>query len=133
MTLTIDTACMQADAWLTSQWVATRTRFLADLHASRYVLALGVIAFSVLDLLLTQTILSMVDGHSEVQPGEANALMAPIVMTWWAWPIRVGIPLVAVARDLHQQNYNLMWAGFLLYAAVVVWNTHMFMIVAEAI
>lgn len=129
----IDAACMRTDAWLTAHWTLYQPRFLADLHASRFVLALAVVAFSILDLLLTQSILTMVEGRAGVQPGEANALMAPVVMTWFAWPIRVGIPIIAVVRDLVQRNYLLMWTGFLLYGVVVAWNTHMFMIVSSAI
>lgn len=129
----IDTACMQTDAWLTSQWVDLRPKMNSVMHTGRYVLAFLVIAFSVADLLLTQTILTMVEGRTGVQPGEANALMAPIVMTWWAWPLRVGIPLIVVVRDLRKHNYNLMLCGCVLYGAVVAWNTHMYFLVSNAI
>ena len=44
-------------------------------------------------------------------------------MTWWAWPLRVGIPALAVARDLKAKNYSLITTAAALYAAVVFWNT----------
>ena len=77
---------------------------------------------SVLDLVLTQTILTLVATRTGVQPAEANPLMAPIVMSWWAWPIRVGIPALAVARDLRRRNYGLITLAAGLYGVVVVWN-----------
>lgn len=101
-------------------------------HKFRYVLAFLVVALSVADLVLTQTILTMVEGRTGVQPGEANALMAPIIMTWWAWPLRVGIPLIMIVHDLRKNNHWLMFVAVLLYGAVVAWNTHMLMIVQAA-
>ena len=64
------------------EWMRRRRRWLAAVA----------LVTSVLDLVLTQTILTLVATRSGVQPAEANPLMAPIVMTWWAWPFRVGIP-----------------------------------------
>lgn len=95
----------------------------------RHVIALVVIVASVLDLVLTQTILSMVQGLPGHQPAEANPFMAGVVMTWWAWPFRVGIPAVAVVRDLRAGNYTLITVAAALYTAVVIWNTHIFYMV----
>lgn len=120
------------DTWMTWTWARLTQRAQSLAHRYRYLLAFLVIAFSVGDLLLTQTILSMVEHKTGVQPGEANALMAPIVMTWWAWPIRVGIPLLICIRDLRRKNYQLMLVGATLYAAVVMWNAHMLQIVRAA-
>lgn len=118
------------DAYLTSSWETTwNPRFIRWLHTHRYLLAFLVLASSIADLLLTQSILSLVEEITGASVGEANALMAPIVMTWWAWPIRVGIPLLIVVRDLHKRNYSLMFTGVLLYGAVVAWNTHMYFLV----
>jgi len=94
------------------EWMHRRRRWLAGV-------ALGA---SVLDLILTQTILAMVATRTGVQPAEANPFMAPIVMTWWAWPLRVGIPALAVARDLRRHNYGLITVAAGLYGLVVVWN-----------
>lgn len=121
----------RVDTWITFTW-ANLTQHVSELaHRWRYLLAFLVIAFSVADLLLTQTILTMVEGKTGVQPGEANALMAPIIMSWWAWPIRVGVPLLIVIRDLRRNNHQLMLAGVILYGAVVAWNTHMYQIVSN--
>lgn len=115
-------ACTRLDTGMTTrlepaladstEWMRARRRWLAGV-------ALGA---SVLDLLLTQTILTLVAHRTGVQPAEANPLMAPVVMTWWAWPLRVGIPALAVARDLHRRNYGLITTAAALYGAVVVWN-----------
>ena len=94
------------------EWMRRRRAWLAGV-------ALGA---SVLDLVLTQTILTLVATRTGVQPAEANPLMAPIVMTWWAWPLRVGIPALAVARDLRRRNYGLITIAAGLYGLVVVWN-----------
>jgi hypothetical protein len=94
------------------QWMHRRRRWLAGV-------TLGA---SILDLVLTQTILALVAHRTGVQPAEANPLMAPLVMTWWAWPIRVGIPALAVLRDLRARNYGLITTAAALYGAVVVWN-----------
>jgi hypothetical protein len=80
---------------------------------------------SALDLVLTQTILSLVGDRTGAQPAEANPLMASVVMTWWAWPLRVGVPALAVIRDLRSRSYGLITTAATLYAGVVIWNTHM--------
>lgn len=129
----IDLACMRADAWMTSCWTVVHPKMLSAMHRGRFFLAFLVVALSVADLLLTQTILSMVEDITGDTVGEANALMAPIVMTWWAWPLRVGVPLIMVIRDLRQDNNWLMFFACTLYAAVVAWNTHMYFIVRDAI
>jgi hypothetical protein len=94
------------------EWMRRRRRWLAGV-------TLGA---SVFDLLLTQTILAMVATRSGVQPAEANPFMASVVTTWWAWPLRVGIPALAVVRDLHRHNYGLITFAAGLYGLVVVWN-----------
>jgi hypothetical protein len=94
------------------EWMRRRRRWLAGV-------ALGA---SVFDLVLTQTILTLVATRTGIQPAEANPLMAPIVMTWWAWPLRVGIPALVVARDLRRRNYGLITLAAGLYGLVVVWN-----------
>ena len=127
------TLAQQADAWLTSRWVAWHPAMLSVMHRGRFLLAFLVVAFSVADLLLTQTILTMVEEITGETVGEANAFMAPIVMTWWAWPIRVGIPLIAVIRDLRHHEYTLMLTACLLYGAVVAWNTRQYFLVTEAL
>jgi len=81
----------------------------------------------VLDLLITQTILTIVNARTGVHLAEANPLMAPVVMTWWAWPIRVGIPALAVIRDLRRHNYGLITTAAALYGGVVVWNVAMWL------
>ena len=48
-------------------------------------------------------------------------------MTWWAWPLRVGIPAIAVARDLRRGNYGLITLAAGLYGLVVVWNLFMWL------
>jgi hypothetical protein len=115
-------ACAHLDLELTNRlepafedsraWMQRRRRWLAGV-------TLGA---SVLDLVLTQTILTLVAARSGVQPAEANPFMAPLVMSWWAWPLRVGVPALAVLRDLHARNYGLITTAAALYGAVVVWN-----------
>lgn len=116
------------DAWLTSTWVTTAASVSQQLHRWRWGLALFVVLFSIADLLLTQSILTMVHGRG-MELSEANPVMDPVIMSWWAWPIRVGIPLVVVVRDLRRQNYNLMAFAFLLYGAVVAWNAYIYGVV----
>lgn len=98
----------------------------AWMHRRRTWLAAVVVITSVLDLVLTQTILTLVADRAGRQPAEANPLMASVVMTWWAWPLRVGIPAVAVLRDLRTRHYGLITTAAGLYGAVVVWNTFMY-------
>ncbi len=93
------------------------------MHRRRSWLAGVTLIASVLDLVLTQTILTMVADLPGIQPAEANPLMASVVMTWWAWPLRVGIPTLAVLRDLKANNYGLITTAACLYGAVVIWNT----------
>jgi hypothetical protein len=107
LTLRLEPAIADSEAWM-----RLRRRWLAAV-------ALGA---SVLDLVLTQTILTLVATRTGIQPAEANPFMAPIVMTWWAWPLRVGIPALAVARDLRRGNYGLITIAAGLYGVVVVWN-----------
>lgn len=95
---------------------------LFDVRRIRYPLAAAVVLFSVVDLLITQTILSATSGHSE-----ANPIMAPFVMSWWAWPIRVGIPIIAVARDLRKGNHDLILFAAALYGMVVAWNLSVYL------
>jgi hypothetical protein len=125
---------MRLDAWFTAQWFADwQHRIAVGLHDRRYLLAIAVVGFSFLDVLLTQTILTMAASQPGVHPGEANAFMAPIIMTWWAWPIRVGLPILALLRDFKTRNYNLILFAAFLYAVVVAWNTHMLMLVSGSI
>lgn len=91
----------------------------------RYALAGIAILASVLDLVLTQTILTIVADLTGHQPAEANPLMASFVMTWWAWPLRVGVPMLAVARDLRAGNYGLITCAAGLYVCVITWNVYM--------
>ncbi len=46
--------------------------------------------------------------------------MASVVMTWW--PLRVGIPALAVSRDLRAKSYGLITTAAALYGLVVIWN-----------
>jgi hypothetical protein len=123
--------------WASAQITRAKNKFVTWLtligHKYRYVLAFFVVVLSVADLLLTQTILTMVSGKTGTQPSEANVLMAPIIMTWWAWPLRVGIPLLIVVRDLRKNNHWLMFCGVILYSAVVAWNTYMYLLVQKSI
>lgn len=97
-----------------------------DWMQRRHVWLAGVvIVTSILDLLLTQTILALVADRTGHQPAEANPLMAPVVMTWWAWPLRVGIPALAVLRDLRTRSYGLITTAAGIYGLVVVWNAFM--------
>lgn len=127
------TACTRLDTELTFRLEPAIADSLAWMHARRYAIAVVAIVASVLDLVLTQTILTMVHGLPGAQPAEANPLMASVVMTWWAWPLRVGIPALAVVRDLRARNYTLITTAAALYAAVVIWNTHMLITVQEAL
>ncbi len=95
---------------------------LFDISRLKYPLAFLVIAFSVADLCLTQTILSATSSHSE-----GNPFIAPFVMSWWAWPIRVGIPLLAVTRDLRRDNHELLLFAACLYGTIVAWNLSVFL------
>lgn len=115
--------CTRIDTATTLWWEDEIDRTRAGLARWRWPIAVGVILFSVADLAITQTILTMVHGMNAA-PSEANPIMAPIVMSWWAWPVRVGIPLLATIRDLRRGNHQLMAYAFLLYAAVVGWNLH---------
>ncbi len=115
--------------WLRFQWFAARQN--ENLRPWRWYLAAAIIVFSVLDLLLTQTILTIVEANFGEQ-AEANPIMAPFVMTWWAWPIRIGVPCLIVARHLRGRCYNVMAFGALLFGAVVAWNSYMYRLVLEA-
>jgi hypothetical protein len=117
--------CTRLDTGLTIRLEPAIAESEEWMHRRRRWLAGVALLTSVLDLVLTQTILTMVAARSGVQPAEANPLMAPIVMTWWAWPFRVGIPALAVARDLHRRNYGLITLAAGLYGVVVVWNLSM--------
>lgn len=114
LALHLDDAIADSEAWM---------------HRRRVWLAVVVLFMSVLDLVLTQTILGLVADRPGIQPAEANPLMAPVVMSWWAWPLRVGIPAVAVYRDMRRGNYGLITTAAGLYGAVVIWNTHMLLAV----
>lgn len=126
-------ACTRIDTGLTFRLEPALADSLAWMHSRRFVLAAVAVIASVLDLILTQTILTMVHGLPGAQPAEANPLMASVVMTWWAWPLRVGIPMLAVARDLRAGNYTLITTAAALYAAVVIWNTNMLITVQGAL
>lgn len=118
-------ACTRIDTDLTFRLPPAITDSHAWMHSRRVWLATVVVLASVLDLVLTQTILSLVADRTGHQPAEANPLMAGVVMTWWAWPLRVGVPLAAVTRDLKQGNYSLITFAAALYGCVVVWNCAM--------
>lgn len=102
-------------------WLHIRYAY-ADLRDYRWLLAIGVIVFSALDLWITQSLLSLYDARSE-----GNPVMVHIIMTWFAWPIRVGVPLICVTRDLRRQRYELLLFAFTLYGTVIAWNS-MFML-----
>jgi hypothetical protein len=119
-------AAQRFDIWLTCFWIDQEQQARRGLHRWRWVVAFFIVAFSVADLVLTQTILTAVESLTGDQPSEANPIMAPIVMSWWAWPVRIGIPVLAVIRDVKRQNYSLMAFAFLLYGAVVAWNSYQF-------
>ena len=118
-------ACTRADTALSYRLEDAFADSAAWMRRRRVWLATVVIVASVLDLVLTQSILAAVHDLPGHQPAEANPLMAGIVMTWWAWPLRVGIPALAVVRDLRAGNYGLITVAAGLYACVVTWNTHM--------
>jgi hypothetical protein len=117
--------CTRLDTGLTHRLAPAVADSEEWMHRRRGWLASVALVASVLDLVLTQTILTVVATRSGVQPAEANPLMAPIVMSWWAWPIRVGIPALAVLRDLRRGNYGLITLAAGLYGLVVVWNLFM--------
>jgi hypothetical protein len=117
---------MRFDAWLTSVWVNQSWQAERDVHRYRWIVAALVVVFSCLDLYLTQTILTLVEHATGDAPSEANPIMAPIVLSWWAWPVRVGIPILAVLRDIRKQNYHLMLFAVALYGCVCIWNTHVY-------
>lgn len=116
-------ACTQIDTSLTMRLDPAVAESQDWMHRRRIWLASVALGASVLDLVLTQTILTLVADRTGAQPAEANPLMASVVMTWWAWPLRVGIPALAVVRDLRARNYGLITTASALYAAVVIWNT----------
>lgn len=107
------------------------------LYRWRWWIVTYLVAFSVLDLLLTQHILTLVAGLTGEQPGEANPVMAPIVMSWWAWPVRVGIPLVIALADIRPSkvstNISHATFGALLYGGVVAWNCHQYALLQGAL
>ncbi len=117
------TTCTRIDTGLTLRLEPAVAEAQDWMHRRRLWLAAVALIASVLDLVLTQTILTIVADRAGVQPAEANPLMASVIMTWWAWPLRVGIPALAVARDLKAKNYSLITTAAALYAAVVIWNT----------
>lgn len=119
--------CTRIDNELSSRLEPAMVDSFAWMQRRRTWLAGVVIVTSVLDLFLTQTILTLVADRSGHQPAEANPLMASVVMTWWAWPLRVGIPALVVLRDLRTHRYGLITAAAGLYGAVVVWNTFMYL------
>lgn len=118
-------ACTRADTELGVRLDQAFTDSTEWMRRRRIWLATVVIVASVLDLVLTQSILSLVADRAGDQPAEANPLMAGVVMTWWAWPLRVGVPALAVVRDLRAGNYGLITVAAGLYGCVVIWNTHM--------
>lgn len=118
-------ASTRLDTELTFRLEEALTDSSCWMHSRRFWLAAIAVLASVLDLVLTQTILSLVADRTGDMPAEANPLMAGVVMTWWAWPLRVGIPALAVVRDIRAGNYGLITAAAGLYACVVIWNTHM--------
>lgn len=123
--------CTRVDTDLTFRLPPIVADCQAWMHLRRVWIAAVVVLASVLDLLLTQRILGMVAGATGHQPAEANPFMASVVMTWWAWPLRVGIPAIAVIRDVRARNYSLMTTAAALYTCVVIWNTHMLYTVQE--
>ncbi len=104
-------------------WKATESR--TWMHSRRWWIGAVVLVASALDLMLTQTILTFVHGLQGDQPAEANPVMARVVMTWWAWPIRVGVPALVMAKDFLRHRYGRVTMAATLYWCVVVWNTHM--------
>lgn len=124
-------------AWLSTNfdyaYLALADQIKAAAHRHRWLIAFLVVGFSIGDLLLTQTILTEIHGDPRFSKGEANFLMAPIVMTWWIWPIRVGIPILAVIRDIRAKNYNLMLFAAVLYGAVCAWNSYQYHLVQKVL
>lgn len=121
--------CTRIDTELTARLEPALEDSLTWMRERRIWLATVVLLASVLDLVLTQTILSAVEHRVGPQPAEANPFMAPVIMSWWAWPLRVGIPLIAVIRDMRARNYGLVTIAAGLYGLVVVWNAHMLLLV----
>jgi len=120
-------ACTRIDTGMTVRLEPAMAESREWMHRRRRWIASVAMIASVLDLLLTQSILTIVANRTGAQPAEANPLMASVVMTWWAWPLRVGIPALAVARDLRARNYGLITTAATLYGAVVIWNAFMFL------
>lgn len=127
--------CTRIDTDLTFRLPPAIADSVAWMTARRRWVAAIVLLASVLDLVLTQTILTALGAQAGVggEPAEANPLMAGVVMTWWAWPLRVGIPAIAVVRDLRAKNYGLITVAATLYGGVVVWNTYMLHTVTGAL
>ena len=126
-------ACTRLDTELTFRLTEAFNDSLEWMRTRRLWIAAVVIVASVLDLVLTQTILTLVEGRLGEQPAEANPLMASVVMTWWAWPLRVGIPALAVIRDVRAGNYGLITTAAGMYGCVVVWNTNMLLTVEQVL
>lgn len=122
-------ACTWIDTELTLRLEPAVADSLAWMRERRIWLAVVVLVTSVLDLLLTQTLLALAEQRADLHLAEANPFMAPVVMSWWAWPLRVGIPLLAVVRDMRAGRYGLVTVAAALYGAVVVWNTHLLVVV----
>jgi Domain of unknown function (DUF5658) len=115
-------ACTRFDTGLTIRLEPAVAESLEWMRRRRLWLAGVALGASVLDLVLTQTILTLVADRSGAQPAEANPIMASVVMTWWAWPLRVGVPALVVSRDLRTHRYGLITTAAALYGLVVVWN-----------
>lgn len=60
-------------------------------RSSAVALAIALLALNVLDLVLTDF------GIRTLGAREVNPLMAPLIDTWWAVVLKVGIPLAVVA------------------------------------
>jgi hypothetical protein len=120
--VTILSACTRFDTGMTLRLEPAVADSRQWMHQRRLWLAGACIGASILDLVLTQTILTLVASRTGAQPAEANPLMASVVMTWWAWPLRVGIPVLAVTRDLRTKSYGLITTAAALYGLVVIWN-----------
>jgi hypothetical protein len=117
--------CTRIDTDLTFRLEEALVDSMEWMHLRRHWVIVVAIVASVLDLLLTQSILTIVGGLVN-DPGRAeqNPLMAAVIMTWWAWPLRVGVPVVALLHDLKVKNYGVITAAAGMYACVVIWNTH---------
>ena len=85
-------ACTRFDTGMTFRLEPAIADSRDWMHRRRLWLAGVALGASVLDLVLTQTILTLVATRTGAQPAEANPFMASVVMTWWAWPLRIGIP-----------------------------------------